>query len=284
MDRRRARMRRTLRTPRLRALRGRSCRRPARKPPIQLIRGDCLIAMATMAEKSIDLVAVDPPYGATDNHWDKPPPLEKWWEQIERVTTDEAVIAIFCQQPFTTQLIQSRRLIWRYELIWHKSRPTGFLWSRNRPLRAHEHIQVFCRRPLASVYHPQMTPGRPYKSKAGEHRQSTNWGRYRRVDRVSAGPRFPRSVLSFATVSQGKHPTQKPEELLEWIIRSYSNPGHRVLDCYMGSGTTGVACAKLGRRFVGVERDLKYFELAARRIGEAELAAASQALLAGKIA
>jgi site-specific DNA-methyltransferase (adenine-specific) len=262
-------MRRPPRKPRLRAL---------RRPWVKLHRADCMAVLASLPSQSIDLVAVDPPYGVTDNPWDSAPPLAAWWEQIERVIRPAAVVAVFCQQPFTTDLITSHRKAWRYELVWHKPRPTGFLWARRIPLRAHEHVQIFTRRLCQSTYNPQMTQGKPYRNRSSPSRLSTNWGEFVPIASSSDGRRYPRSVLSFANVCGGKHPTQKPLELMEWIVKTYSNAGDCVLDCYMGSGTTGVACVMHGRSFVGVERSPVYFRTAEARIQEAKVARYSRAM------
>jgi site-specific DNA-methyltransferase (adenine-specific) len=236
----------------------------------QLHCGDCFDVLNQIPAGSIDLVMTDPPFGVTDNHWDTAPPLDEFWVAMNRVASDEAVFAVCCQQPFTTELILSNRRNWRYELIWHKPRPTGFLSCRLRPLRAHEQIQIFCRRPAQSTYKPQMTPGKPYRIKRGLKGQSSNWGSYGAVDKISAGPRHPRSVLHFGCApNNGDHPTQKPVEMGRWLTLSYSNAGDRVLDCFMGSGTFGVAAVEAGRAFIGIERDEKHFATAQRRINRA---------------
>lgn len=231
-----------------------------------LHQGDCLALLPSLGSATVDAVITDPPYGVTDNAWDRAPPLVEWWQQIRRVMTTPAVAAVFCQQPFTTNLIVSNRHEWRYELVWHKPRPTGFLQSKLRPLRCHEHVQIFCRRPMQATYNPQMGTGKPYRMK--RRTPSTNY-RARCAETVteSSGQRYPRSVLQFTNpLHKGGHPTQKPLALLEWLVLTYTRPGDLVCDPYFGSGTTAAACLKHGRRFVGFERDERYFEMAVQRL------------------
>lgn len=233
---------------------------------IELHLGDCLDVLPDVGDETVGAVITDPPYGATDNTWDKVIDLPAWWTQVRRVTPRQANVAVFCQQPFTTTLITSNRAEWRYELVWHKSRPTGFLNAKRLPLRCHECVQLFCRRPSEATYNPQMGIGKPYR--AHKRAPSTNY-RARLVDVVTEndGTRYPRSVLEFKNPThRGGHPTQKPLALLEWLVLTYSRPGDLVCDPFFGSGTTAVACARHGRRFVGVERDVRYFEMAVHRL------------------
>lgn len=234
---------------------------------ITLACGDCLTLLAELAASCIDAFVTDPPYGVTDNPWDKKPPLAAWWEQVHRVLKLSGVAAVFCQQPFTTDVINSARKAWRYELVWHKPRPTGFLNAKSKPLRCHEHVQVFCRQPSKATYNPQMGVGKPYRMK--RRAATSNYGRLRDATTVteSDGRRYPRSVLEFPNpLHKGGHPTQKPLALIEWLVLTYTQPGELVCDPYFGSGTTAEACVKHGRRFVGFEQDPRYFEMAAKRL------------------
>jgi site-specific DNA-methyltransferase (adenine-specific) len=191
---------------------------------------------------------------------------------VGRVLKPAGVVAMFSQQPFTTELIASNRKQWRYELIWHKPRPTGFLWVRRFPLRCHEHIQVFAPQLCRSTYNPQFTRGKPYELKTGG-RQSSNWGKFNPMPvRRSDGRRYPRSVIEFANSNNfdggHRHPTQKPEDLMRWLVRTFSNAGDVILDCFMGSGTTGAAAIAEGRRFVGIEKNRRFFSIASKRINQ----------------
>lgn len=237
---------------------------------ITLLRGDCCELLPLLAGSLIDCVVTDPPYGCTDNAWDRAPDLDPWWSMVRAATKPEAVSAVFCQQPFTTSLICSNRRHWRYELVWHKPRPTGFLNAKLRPLRCHEHIQVFSAKPTAATYNPQMGKGKPYRN--CRRTASSNYGRMKpSTVSESHGTRYPRSVLmDFPNSAQkGGHPTQKPLSLIEWLVRTYSNAGDVVLDPYMGSGTTAEACLRSGRRFIGIEQEERYFTMAIARLTQA---------------
>lgn len=222
--------------------------------------------MAALEEASVDAIITDPPYGVTDNAWDEAPELTTWWSEVHRILPPHGVAAVFCQQPFTTELINSNRRAWRYELVWHKPRPTGHLNAKLKPLRAHEHIQLFCRRPAESVYNPQMGVGKPYRTK--RHAASSNYrAQTKETLTINKGQRYPRSVLEFTNpLHKGGHPTQKPLALIEWLVLTYTRPGQLVCDPYFGSGTTAEACAKHGRRFIGFERETRYFDMAAKRL------------------
>jgi len=234
---------------------------------VKLYRGDCLDIMPRLPAGIFDAVITDPPFGCTANAWDRPIPVPVWWYFMDRLRKLEAIIAVCCQQTFTTELISANRPEWRYELIWHKTAPTGFLNVRKRPLRSHEHVQIFAKKFTGSVYNPQMTEGKPYTAR--QTGVSSNWGLTRRQGIVthSDGRRHPRSVLQFANRrAKGQHPTQKPVDLMAWLVQTYSDSGHIVADIFMGHGTTGVACVQHDRRFVGIEKDRKYFRAAVRRI------------------
>jgi site-specific DNA-methyltransferase (adenine-specific) len=222
--------------------------------------------MRTLPAASVDAVIVDPPYGTTDLAWDVAPPLAEWWAEINRITKERAIVAVFSAQPFTSEVIAANRRHYRYELIWSKTKAVGFLDANRRPLRAHENILIFARRFMGSIYNPQKTPGKPYRSKHGGGRASRHYRSHQKIETINTGDRHPKSVLQFAHDRGGIHPTQKPVALIEWLVKSYTNPGDVVFDGYMGSGTTGEACMRQGRRFIGVELDRGYFNHARRRI------------------
>jgi len=238
--------------------------------PALLFRGDAIRVLAEFPDNSLDAIITDPPYGCTDNPWDKKIDLNSFWTEVSRIAKPTAIVSICSQQPFTTDLINSRRGDWRYELIWAKSHPTGFLNSATRPLKSHESIQVFSRKWSGVTFNPQTTAGKPYAQLTGG--VSSNWGRFKRVKTVNRGTRHPRSVLYFTSSrSKGQHPTAKPLSMGEWLVRSFTNPGDMVLDPFMGHGTFGTAAVGLGRKFIGVEMMVSYFNVALSRINDAYL-------------
>jgi site-specific DNA-methyltransferase (adenine-specific) len=248
---------------------------------IDLRLGNCLDIMQEIPDKSIDLILCDPPYGTTAIAWDKPLAFGPLWDAYERIIKDNGAILIFSSQPFTTDLINSNRRLFKYEIIWKKTTPSGFLNANKAPLRAHENICVFYKK--LPTYNPikfkveRNDLGRVRHVKGIRAKQYRDMGG---VDWTETGERFPLDVIEYSNwngVSFGKkrqdhskHPTQKPVDLCEYLIRTYSNPGHTVLDNCMGSGSTGVACVKTGRNFIGIElRDI-YFCMAQNRIYETQ--------------
>lgn len=244
---------------------------------LKLYLGDCLEILKDLPSESVDAVITDPPYGTTGLIWDKPVDLASWWEQIRRICKPTSMVVVFGAQPFTTDLINSNRREFRYELVWCKTRGVGFLDANKRPLRAHEDILVFSRRWRGPknlkicTYNPQYLVGRPYKKSRGKgESQSGHYGTYRTIDIQNDGRRHPLSWQLFSSAGRGSlHPTQKPLGLVRWLVLSYLNPGDLVLDPFMGSGTTGVACKLTGRRFIGIEMDPNYLEVARKRIDSA---------------
>ena len=238
--------------------------------------GDCLQKMAEIPDGSVDMVLCDPPYEATRNKWDVAIPLDKLWEEIHRVCKQNAVIAFHSGGAYTATLMTSNPKDWRYNLVWHKTTPTGFLNVKKMPLRAHEDICIFYRKSPAT-YNPQKTYGHARKVSTAGHKRnskkSTDYGDYGLCGYDST-ERYPTSVITFATDKQkgAYHPTQKPVKLEEWLIRTYSNPGDTVLDMCMGSGSTGVAAVNTGRSFIGIEISPEYYAVAAGRISQAEAA------------
>ncbi len=234
-----------------------------------LIHGDCLDAMATLADGSVDMVLADLPYGTTANKWDTLIPMDKLWAAWKRVCKPGAPMVLFTQQPFTTVAAASNLRELRTEWIWEKPNATGFLNANRYPLKAHENILVFCDR--APRYIPQMSAGRPYRTKPSAG--STNYRQFTRRDPVlPRTTRYPRTVVKAVhdrmhlVGCKGLHPTQKPTSLCEYLIRTYSQPGDVILHPTMGSGTAGVAALNTGRRFIGIERDAAYFAIARERI------------------
>ncbi len=230
----------------------------------QIYNEDCLEGMKKIPDCSVDMILDDLPYGTTDCAFDKRIPFEPMWEQFKRVTKHNAAIALFSQLPFGSDLIQSQRKLFRYEWIWEKSLGVGFLNAKKMPLRCHENILVFYRK--LPTYNPQFTKGKPYK--CAPRTFSANYANQRPTIQESDGRRYPRDCIFYDTV-QDLHPQQKPVALLEYLIRTYTNEGEVVLDATMGSGSTGVACVNTKRRFIGIEKEQKFFEIAQKRIDEA---------------
>jgi len=236
---------------------------------VALYHTDCFDFLAGCPAGAFSAVVTDPPYGSTDCRWDKPFDLARWWQLVDRATSPAAVVASFAAQPFATNLINSNRKAFRYELVWKKTRPVGFLNANRQPLRDHELIVVFCRRPGRSIYHPQKTPGKPYHTK--NHGKANVYARHERCETINHGDRHPRSVLAIDEPGRGRwHPTQKPVALCEWLVRSYTSPGDTVVDPFAGSCSTALACLASGRRFVGCERDPKNFRRAVERLQAAK--------------
>ena len=238
---------------------------------IKLIHGDCLEEMKNIPDKSIDMILCDLPYGTTNCSWDIVIPFESLWEQYNRIIKDNGAIVLFGSEPFSSALRMSNIKNYKYDWVWEKSKATGFLNAKKRPLVAHEYIHVFYKK--QPLYNPQMREGTPYNK--GMRKQQTEndvYGEFKQVEVKSEGKRYPRSVIYYKTAeTEGEtfHKTQKPVSLLEYLINTYTNSGEVVLDNCMGSGSTGVACVNTNRKFIGIELEEKYFEIAKNRIEEA---------------
>jgi site-specific DNA-methyltransferase (adenine-specific) len=247
-------------------------------PKSEVYNQDCLEGMKGFPDKYFDLLVTDPPYGVTQNEWDVSIDLPSLWQQWERVVKDDGAMIFTSSQPFTTELINSNRDLFRYDLIWEKSIATGFLNANRMPLRGHEVVCVFYRK--LPVYNPQkhILEGRPSFKKGNKARGSKNYGKFTHEMDIGSkdGSRFPRSVFhvpyensffdsSFDTVQRMIHPTQKPVALFKYLISTYSNEGDNVLDCYLGSGASRIAAYDLSRNFTGYEIDKGYFESQEKR-------------------
>ena len=229
---------------------------------IKLLQGDCLELMKDIPDGSIDMILCDLPYGITKCKWDSVIPFDSLWAQYNRVIKDNGAIVLFAQGVFTHKLAMSNIAHYKYEWIWRKSFATGFLNSKKIPLRAHENILVFYKKP--PTYNPQFTQGNPYKTKNGALSPVYDEN-FASVETVSDGRRYPIDVLDFK-IEKGLHPTQKPVALLEYLIKTYTNGGETVMDNCMGSGSCGVACVNTNRNFIGMELDKTYFDIAKQRI------------------
>lgn len=247
---------------------------------------DCLIGMQRIPDGSIDAVICDLPYEVLHKNnpnaqWDRMIPLGPLWEQYRRVIKENGIICLFCQGMFTAKLMMSQPKLWRYNLIWDKCRVTGFLNANRMPLRCHEDIAVFYK--SLPVYHPQYTDGEPNHPQGnGKHKRTNScygeYGRdyqgrtYESVPRVAPtvpdGKKLPRSIISIKKEHESTvlHPTQKPVELIRYLIRTYTNEGDTVLDNCSGSGTTAVACVKEKRHFICFEKDETYWRKSVDRV------------------
>lgn len=237
---------------------------------IDIRQGDCLDVMRDLPDASVDMILCDLPYGVTRNNWDMPIDLDRMWSEVWRVCRGAALFN--AQQPFTSALVLSGLSSFRCEWVWEKNKASGHLNAKHSPMRAHEVVLVFGEG--AVTYNPQMVHvGRPANF-ARTNANSTNYGHQRSVAYGGSKTRYPRTVQRFNVVdnisAERVHPTQKPVPLCEYLIRTYSNPGETVLDFCMGSGTTGVACLNTGRRFIGIEQDPHYFEVARDRLARVE--------------
>lgn len=236
---------------------------------VKLINGDCLQAMNDIPNQSIDMILCDLPYGTTKNKWDSVIDLNALWEQYCRIIKDNGAIVLFAQTPFDKVLGSSNLKMLKYEWIWEKTQATGHLNAKKMPMKAHENILVFYKKP--PTYNPQKTTGHERKVSKAEHKvnskKTTNWGEYG-LTTYDSTERYPRDVLKFPKDIQKSalHPTQKPVALLQYLIRTYTNEGNVVLDNTMGSGSTGVAAVLSNREFIGIELDVTYFDIAKQRI------------------
>lgn len=239
---------------------------------VVLQQGDCLELMKSIPDKSIDMILCDLPYGTTQNSWDVVIPFPQLWEQYNRIIKENGCIALFGNQPFTSHLVLSNEKYFRYSLVWVKNKFSDFLNAKRKPMKVNEDICIFYKK--QPTYNPQYTYSTPYKRWNTQEAvdKQTNYGSHKSNVAVSDGKRLPLTVLNFDRVERPSHPTQKPVDLLEWLIKTYTNEGDLVLDNAMGSGSTGVACINTGRRFLGMELDQVYFDVAEKRIAEAERA------------
>lgn len=236
----------------------------------KLLSGDCLELMKDIPDKSIDMVLCDLPFGITRrNKWDKIIPFQPLWSAYDRIVKTNGAIVLFSQMPFGAELICSNLKDFRYEWIYQKPNAVGFLNANRMPLRSHENILVFYKK--LPTYNPQKNKGKPYKAKSG-NMTTTNYGKFdgNYLTENNDGLRYPTDIIKF-NKECGLHPTQKPVALLEYLINTYTNEGETVLDNCMGSGSTGVACLNTNRKFIGMEIDETYFQIAKERIEGREM-------------
>jgi DNA modification methylase len=237
-----------------------------------IVCGDCLEIMEDIPKDSIDMILCDLPYGITSrNKWDQIIPFAPLWEQYNRIIKDDGAIVLTAVQPFTSQLIMSNPKMFRYEWIWEKNRSTGFLNAKKMPLRNHENVLVFYKK--LPTYNPQKKTGCKPVNSYTKTLDGTNYGKTQAS--FSGGgqtDRYPTTVQEFKVVKNDNsggdkfHPTQKPVEMFEYFIKTYTNPGEVVLDNCIGSGTTAIAALRTGRHFIGIEKEKEYCEISRGRI------------------
>lgn len=236
---------------------------------INLMKGDCLELMKTIQDKSIDAIITDPPYGTTACKWDAAIPFEPMWKELNRIIKDNGAIALFGNEPFSSYLRLSNIKYYKYDWVWYKNQKTRFQSSKYMPLKSQELISIFYKK--SGKYYPQKQ--NRTKQKAGNkiNRTGEIYGNNIYVRPLQDNLINPHDVIDFIKTLHGSdkrfHPTQKPLELMEYFIKTYTQANDTVLDFTMGSGTTGLACKNLNRNFIGIELDKDYFEIAKQRIG-----------------
>jgi len=246
-------------------------------PKIELIQGDCLELMKDISDKSIDAIITDPPYGTTACKWDSVIPFEPMWEQLKRVIKPNGAIVLFGSEPFSSALRMSNIKNYKYDWVWEKNKGSNFGATRFQPMKEHEDVCVFgfgkttynqqrIRRSEAGMGMVK-TPVTSSGHRKNANSVTGNFDSGHSNHHLDPETRCPRSIIKFNT-QVGLHPTQKPVALMEYLIKTYTNEGETVLDFTMGSGTTGVACKKLNRNFIGIELDSEYFKIAEKRINE----------------
>lgn len=241
---------------------------------IDLRHGDCLELMKSISDNSIDMVLTDPPYGTTACKWDTVIDFELMWKELKRITKDNGAICLFGAQPFTAALIMSNPKMYKYDWVWQKDKATNHLNAKRQPMRRNELISVFYKKQC--LYSPQLSIKDPKNIRPAttKRKQAENYGSMTKESKrsIPVGMSYPNETLKFRGMfgDKGKslHPTQKPVALLEYLIKTYTLENETVLDFTMGSGSTGVACKNLNRKFIGIEKDYKYFEIAKERIIE----------------
>ena len=238
----------------------------------QIYNSSCLEKLKDIPDGSIDLILADPPYGITQFKWDVVIPFAPLWQELNRVIKTNGAILIFSAQPFTTDLINSNRKNFRYEIIWEKTVKTGFLNANRMPLKAHENIIVFYKH--LPVYNPQkvMSDKSKISYRYRKRRIISLYGKANGSYYVDDGLRYPSDVIfvpkgnNSSRTCEKKHPSAKPVSLLEYLIKTYSQENDTVLDFSMGSGSTGIACLNTNRNFIGIEKDIDFFNSAAKRL------------------
>ena len=243
------------------------------KSMYDLYHGDCFEVMERLPAHSIDMVLCDLPYGCTRNEWDKPLNMQQLWPLYKRLVKSGGVIALFAKQKYTIKLGASNLKDFRYKIVWQKTSGTDFLNANRKPLSCHEDILIFYDK--QPIYNPQKREGfKPYFRDHSNTRSrlSPNYGKNFNPSTVKIntdGRRYPIDVINHGICQQMGHSTAKPIDLLEWLIKTYTNEGMTILDNCMGSGSAGVAALNTGRRFIGIEKNQDFYSTAYKRIKQA---------------
>ena len=226
---------------------------------------DCFDVFDKIEKDTVDMVLVDLPYGQTVCEWDIKIDLQKMWKELKRICKGKCQFVFFTTTKYGIELINSNKRYFKYDLVWEKHQSVGFLNCNRMPLRSHEMIYIFNNGKLS--YNPQKVSGKPYYRHGGELNDGV-YGVSITKEIINTGERFPRSVLKYGRDKEKLHSTQKPLELCEWLIKTYSNEGDLVMDFCMGSGSTVVGCLNTNRRYIGVEKDKDIFKKAEERINK----------------
>ena len=237
---------------------------------VKLYKGDCLEIMKQIPNGSIDMILADLPYGTTQNKWDSVLPLDLLWKQYERIIADNGCIVLTADGIFTGVLMMSNPKMFKYKLIWDKKSTTGFLNAKKMPLRRHEDILIFAKG--KTTYNPIMREGKLRFKGGKKYANNGCYGNFNEMPKEQYNMYYPTSIIEISNANQKakQHPTEKPVELMEYLIKTYTNENEIVLDNTMGSGSTGVACVNTNRNFIGIEKDEKYFEIAKNRINDSK--------------
>lgn len=249
------------------------------KDNYKLMFGDCLERMKEIPDGSVDLVLTDPPYGTTACKWDSVISFDLMWEELKRIIKPNGAIVLFGSEPFSSKLRCSNLEMFKYDWIWEKSKGSNFTHAKNMPIKFHETISVFSK---GKTIHKSQSANRMPYNPQGLIKVDKKWSRPKKyntehklsreshkLERVIEFENYPKSILKFTNSDnreRGLHPTQKPVALLEYLIKTYTNEGETVLDFTFGSGSTGVACLNTNRKFIGIEMDANYYDVACDRL------------------
>ena len=247
----------------------------------ELHHGDCLEVMKDIPDKVVDLILCDLPYGVSACKWDSILPMDKLWLEYKRILKEDGVIALFGREPFSSLLRSSNMDMYKYDWYWIKPHGANFLNVKYRPFEVVETISIFTNNPVSyskknknNRYYPQFEAGEAYKIKSGKQKSTKNNSTVRSeiksIVTENTGTRYPKNTLFFPRDKEKLHSTQKPVALLEYLIKTYTTEGEKVLDNCMGSGSTGVAAKNTGRKFIGIELNKEYFDIAKERIKKGE--------------